>query len=758
MVGKERRVAMATMAKLYAAVSRSVRGQERYREIIGLLDATDAAVSLQLKRGDIDAVFMSFCRVLLASIDMATIKKGPWRSTESVIQEMRGSFDAASMPPPQTMYLSLGFAKGVDVQAAINDDRAAARLVAYALFHELGAPEPTLHVLQEDERLALVVYADCIDGAWTIFGTPLSLEQDGLTLAPVKLTLSKHRPGNPTAMKIHRVSSERVSDAGLSRTMVALALLGEHMPIAVPDRVSIASSGARSPVLREYENAQLELYRRVAKNAPRRYTRYGRTLLSILRTWSVVDDTVLIDGALMDVIHKDGVALTSKELRELVDAALSVFHEFEHGQVAADAIAVTCDGNANLLLTMKGYSAADHAKLINKELVPNKAGPDSPLIFARPAVELAALMGAKPSSSAQNTETGPYFARFAEVRMWDHDPATEGEVFNDQSKLAIYWALVYRLLVLQTKKAHACLARYIEWYTAAFHVSSPVKIAWSPPSKHGRQRVATVPLMSYVRAQPTLVRDLLGKRRVVARVFQRTSRDAFAVGSFVIGKPSIAWDDTIVPLRSVSEKAYKGLYGPFFSKAELTRMEVVPAQLDPLNGKTDRFRVTCAVRNVDRRRRKPDRDPSWTELAGATGATGAITSLAAAGVAVAAIASVANPAFAAGLATAAGFSSTAAASVAVGGAVGAGIVGASKLASSATKLDLGQIWNSFKERKKRERDIRDGGLDVEQSAGTPVHEELFDLRDFHSDPSVAMCQTALQNAYAAAGLLSAQTN
>jgi hypothetical protein len=734
--GKEARVALETIAALYAAVVRRVRGQKRrYREILAYVKEDESAVSSAVESAGpdaIDVVFESFCRLLFASIDMATIKAGPWRDPVSVMKEMRGSFDSV-MPPPQTMYLSLGFARGVDVHAAMGDDRATARLVAYALFHELGAPEPTLHFARfEDGSVALVVYADCIDGEWTIYSTPMGRSAAKLVFKKAELRLARPK----RSPVIFRVGSERVVDAGNTRTWVALSLLGRHTPIAVPDATSIGSTSAQSPILREYENAQLELYRRIARTFPRPYKRFGRTLLSLLRTWSVVDDTVVVDRALMDVIHKDGVALTHDELKVLVSAATDAFAEFDDSNDAIKKVTdVTCTGADKMVQPTSNKAHVEKSSIdaLNKELAMNEASLKQPgkhfLMLSMPAVELAARVGA--GKSALEVSSLSDGGMLAEVRKWNLEAGgAAAVVVSDQRVLLNYWALVYRMLVWQTKNAERCLGLYTSWYKRAFESKEPAYVVWDPPAV---QTVGTVPLMAYVRAKPVVGVSLLGRPHRVARAFQRTSRDSFRAGELVEGRMSVTWDKAAVSLRDVCTEAE--LYGPFYTEAELTREGGAARKLHTrANG--DKFRVKC------KRERYPEDDPGTPSTIWSTRnliAAGVVVGIGAGGVAAGLLS---TPLALTGLVTA----------NLVNGAVG---IRDSLRPISADGAKAADKKAEGAEDGKAKLNPQTMGFEESQSAGTAVLDDAFDMRSFLLDASVEMCSTALQNAYIAAGLLAA---
>jgi hypothetical protein len=645
----------------------------------------------------------------------------------------------------------------------MGDDRATARLVAYALFHELGAPEPTLHFARfEDGSVALVVYADCIDGEWTIYSTPMGRSAAKLVFKKAELRLARPK----RSPVIFRVGSERVVDAGNTRTWVALSLLGRHTAIAVPDATSIGSTSAQSPILREYENAQLELYRRIARTFPRPYKRFGRTLLSLLRTWSVVDDTVVVDRALMDVIHKDGVALTHDELKVLVSAATDAFTDFHDSNDANKKVTgVTCTGTDKMVQPTSNKAQVEMSSInaLKKELTMDEASlkKEQPgkhfLMLSMPAVERAARVGA--GKSALEVSSLSDGGMLAEVRKWNLEAGgAAAVVVSDQKVLLNYWALVYRMLVWQTKNAERCLGLYTSWYKRAFESKEPAYVVWDPP---GVQTVGTVPLMAYVRAKPVVDVSLLGRPHRVARAFQRTSRDSFRAGELVEGRMSVTWDKAAVSLRDVCTEAE--LYGPFYTEAELTREGGAARKLHTrANG--DKFRVNC------KRERYQEDDPGtpstiWGSFSGSdalgaaftlgTGAAFAATFAAPVSVAVAglyAAALVVDKGIAANVreakaGLAAGVTGTKA-------GIAAGVAGTNAgIAAGLTGIKAGVAYVGDAVRPTPTP--QPVGFEESQSAGTAVLDDAFDMRSFLLDASVEMCSTALQNAYIAAGLLAA---
>ena len=512
----------------------------------------------------------------------------------------------------------------------MEDERRATRLVAYALFSELGSPEPKLHVVDFGRGIGLVVYADCIGGRWTIYHTPLVRDvapfttRAGTVVPALRIDgvrLVRSRPKRTP--RIFRIDSGRVSNAGRTRTWIALALLRNFTPINVPANTSIGSGSSQPALLSEHDQAQLEVYRRIAQHFRAPYKRYGRTLLSILRTWGVVGDDVSVDRQLMDVIYKtneltDSVALTFEELDELVDAAVSA-HVDPHGPNSKLKSVVCTDTEPPIIKLNKGGLLA---AVINTVL--DSSDPAKGLVlFARPAAEIAAIF--TPAKAAENQTN----SQFTEVQGWDETLKTQDlpAVVTDETALRQYWALVYRMLMWQTLHARACLDRYKAWYSTAFEHNEPAYVVWYMPHARAHQSVGTVPLMSYVRTKPKSLPDIVGKDRPVIEVFQRTSRAAFKTGTFVVGGRSVIWDGT-ESLVSVSARAGLGLYGPYYTEKELTRVSSAAQSLGAHVERKDRFRVYCKRPVVTKA--TTDANPlevGWEAINGVSGAGGLVATI-----------------------------------------------------------------------------------------------------------------------------------
>ena len=278
---------------------------------------------------DADVAFGWIGRLIMASIELRT---GDELTTENKITEVMHMFETI-LPRIETVYVSLGFVKRADIRAAMQSVRRAKRLVAYALFSALGEKHAVLHIVRFDRhRIGLVVYAECIGGAWEIYYTPL--QQDTTKTPKLILDEVSLRSAKPkSAPQMYRIQSIRERDT--KRTEVALAVLSTDAPINVPDPNAIASPSTSPVLFTEYANTQLKVYREIAQRWARRpYPRFGRTLLSLLRTWRVAGEDVMVDVALLDVLYKiddhdDRVALTFDELKKMVESATNEYVNYQ---------------------------------------------------------------------------------------------------------------------------------------------------------------------------------------------------------------------------------------------------------------------------------------------------------------------------------------------------------------------------------------------------------------------------------------------
>jgi hypothetical protein len=752
---KESNVALGTMAKLYDAVARNIEIDGRFREIRAYVKEANEVVRGEKERRNLEALFRWFCRLLLASMDVANLKREPGWTSESIIAKMRPSFESV-LPKVETLYLYLGFVRAMHVRSA-HGQKAHTRLVAYALFSEMGAPKPVVHVVRwnvgsKTGETGLIVYAECIDGEWEIHYTPLLPATVPGAGAPVPVlqfdtvTIIKWRgqtrQNGKVALSIYSIESRRKSDAGNARVWAALSLLGRLVPISVPTPVSIESG---TPVLlNEHDQAQLEVYRRIAKHFRFPFPRYGRTLLSILRTWGVVGDEVSVDRALLDVLYKyegaECVALEFEELEQYVNEALEAKRVYD-GAAFDKVKSVTCTGD-KVLVKRKGRALNIKKEKINNELSTNGV-PD--VLFARPAAEFAAIMGA----GTRN----PVSVDFTKVREWDEGSQQPNPVVDDASRLLPYWGLVYRMLAVQTDNAKECLKKYKEWYEKAFESTEPVYIAWDRPNV---QSVATIPLMSYVTMRVQRGRSFVGTRPYTWRVYRRKSTTAFDAGKLVEG--TLVWHRTehIDSIR----KRNRDVYGPYFSEKEVRQFaESTDEPLRILRDherRGDSFVLKCQIRPITMAdtasydvvlafiaAQVPFERVKWAYLKVVNG-----SKLETTGAVVGGIGAVAATSLFAGASSWSAIATTgivAVGSGVTGAAVGAGLfIGVAGFASKIGSWVWGKLSRSALDYKRR----AEGG--EEPSAETPVKEEVFDLAAFFVDTTASACEVVRQNAYLAA--------
>jgi hypothetical protein len=783
-VDSEGRVMMRTLRRVYAVVSSRLKAQHR---VIGrMIEEADKIVKLAR---DADVVFGWVCRLMLASIEL---RDGSF-TTEEKITEIRSSFESV-LPRIETMYLRLGFVTAADVLLAMKSEKRAKRLVAYAMFSALGDAEPVLHVVRFDSvphTLGLVVFAECVDGAWSIYYTPLLVAvpqtppKNRLWIEKVQLV---HATPSRTPM-IYRIDSRRVPDVGHIRTFTALAMLSTDAPLNVPDPSAVASSSTSPVLYSDYDNTQLEVYRLIAKRLTKRpYPRFGRTLLSLLRTWGVVGDDVMVDRALLDVIYKadetnDRVALTPDELDELVESAREEYTYYEQTRdIAVPDITklntnIKCEkGNDTNSVTKSApvFTGANidtlnnelNGTLANVTVLPSH-------IFARPAADFASIVGisdlkanapwiekiysivlnGSDSAEAKLKRSSAQLTDVLGHRKPGDDDAKHKT--TDQAKLAVYWALVYRMLMVQSEHVDICLASYKDWYDKAFSVTSDVYVAWTgiyDTTVTGAgalmlQSIGTVPVDSYIVTKPDRrTNKLTQKRARVWTVYRRVSRASFIKGTFERRKPKVAWvadgvHRTLVGIDEVSTEAMKStIFGPYYTEKDAVSSPFSISKTQQLEVRAhveldDTFRIECERPPIEIAEFKPLGYFSWEVLAHITPAwawnketlkRGAINAATGGGI-------VAATYLATGVVAA------------VGGIVVAGAVGT----AGAAILGYRRAMESR----------RKGTLGAEAaSAAIPRLEETFDLNEFFKDTSTGMCSVVLYNAdHAARVVIAAMT-
>ena len=791
----ERRVMMRTLRRVYAAVSSRLKAQHR---VIGrMIEEADKRVGLAR---DADVVFGWVCRLMLASIEL---RDGKF-TTEEKITEIRASFESV-LPRIETMYLRLGFVTAADVLLAMKSEKRAKRLVAYAMFYALGDQDPVLHVVRFESvphTLGLVVFAECIDGAWSIYYTPLVVATPGtpprnrLWIERVQLV---HATPSQTPM-IYRIDSRRVPDVGHIRTFTALALLSTDAPLNVPDPNAVASSSTSPVLYSEYDNTQLEVYRLIGKRLTKRpYPRFGRTLLSLLRTWGVVGDDVMVDRALLDVIYKadetnDRVALTPDELDELVASAREEYEYYigMRGIAAADLTKlntnIQCANNKDSVTKSAPVFTDANIDTLNAELNSKSTSTDAVVelnhIFARPAADFASIVGVSSTGSGWTKQPAAIW-NWSKSFVYDTPDAklkrSSGQLTDvlgnrtpgdddakhkttDQVKLALYWALVYRMLMVQSSNVDKCLELYKEWYNKAFGVTSDVYVAWTGIYDDGAvgtvpglvlkpQSIGTVPVDSYIVTKPDRrTNELTQKRPRVWTVYRRVSRASFIKGTFERRKPKIVWvadgaHKTLIGIDEVSTESTSStnstIFGPYYTEKEAvsspfgkdkTRQRVLRAHVEL----EDTFRIECTRPPIEIDKILTWSD-TWAHLPG--GFFGILGS----GI------------LGSGLVSGAGLIATKGVLSVAGSLAGGAATGLVSIGAAAAGWTLGTIATGgfalgaggayWLGRRRAMESRRKGTLGAEAaSAAIPLLDDTFDLNEFFKDTSTGMCSVVLYNA------------
>jgi hypothetical protein len=598
---------------------------------------------------------------------------------------------------------------------------------------------------------------------------------------------------------IYRIDSRRVPDVGHIRTFTALAMLSTDAPLNVPDPSAVASSSTSPVLYSDYDNTQLEVYRLIAKRLTKRpYPRFGRTLLSLLRTWGVVGDDVMVDRALLDVIYKadetnDRVALTPYELDELVESAKEEYGYYEQTRDIPDITKlntnIMCEigTDANSVTKSAPVFTGANIDTLNNEL--NGVVLPSHL-FARPAADFASIVGAGTTGNGIFTKgtnwSKSFFVETTDAKLkrssgqltdlLGHRTPGDDDAKHkttDQKKLAVYWALVYRMLMVQSHHVDICLASYKDWYDKAFSVTSDVYVAWTgiydTTGALMLQSIGTVPVDSYIVTKPDRrTNELTKKRQRVWTVYRRVSRASFIKGTFERRKPKVAWvadgvHRTLVGIDEVSTEASKStIFGPYYTEKEAVSSPFSISKTPQLAVRAhveldDTFRIECArppieidtaLTFTDIWAHAPGGYGGWSVIgssivggSGAGLATYAATAATVATVAEGTVLPSTVPVVATGLA---GWTLGAAATgVGVGVLVGAAVAG-------------GAYWLA---RRKAMESRRKGTLGAEAaSAAIPRLEETFDLNEFFKDTSAGMCSVVLYNADHAARVVIAAMN
>ena len=765
---KTRTIMMRTLHHVAVVFAKRLESQH------GAIRAYVREVSEIVKREtDADIAFGWVCRLMFAAV---SLRDGAF-TTEQKIEEIRASFESA-LPAVETMYIRLGFVTESEIRVAMKSERRAKRLVAYAMYNALGESRPALHVVRFNQGvMGLVVYAECIDGAWTIYHTPLEniigAPRPKLRIETVSLRV--HKP--KVTPEIYRIESNVVTDAAHMRAIIALSVLTTDAPLNVPDPSAIASRSTSPVLFADYDNTQLDVYRDIAKwQAKRPYPRYGRTLLSLLRTWGVVGDEVTVDRALMDVIYKadennDRVALTSQELTRLVETAHTEYttHYPKPYTNQTNLKLVKCAQSSGTSISDTVAIDQQGAHVINGVLDAPTTG-NIKSIFGLPAAEFASFV------AIAEITTDPLKTRIEGARMdltkviglrkeketEEEKATTEGQdqkkeqtENEERQKLVKYWALVYRFLDTQSVNIHTCLDEYVAWYDKAFVNDSDVHVACD-----FRLCVGTVPVGAYIVAsakrKPSLFEE--GAKHKVWKVYKKKSATVFAKGEFKEKDTRVTWSTSGAKIDEILKRK-SSLWGPFYTEKEVLSSAGRGGITPILKSKQDDFRIECDRPNIEHEAvltnaqvfqydnwsnanymkwmydKAPTYQTTLTTLVGVAGAGLGYTGLAAA--------------LAPAAATAAVTGAVAAASGAIGLAGGVAL-------SEAGRRSYNYIYGSANQaNQQRVRDSKAKVYGAEMaSAEIPFIEQTFDLGAFFLDTTSAMCSVALQNAHLAARFVS----
>lgn len=742
---------------------------------------------------DADVAFGWIGRLIMASIELRT---GDELTTENKITEVMHMFETI-LPRIETVYVSLGFVKRADIRAAMQSVRRAKRLVAYALFSALGEKHAVLHIVRFDQhRIGLVVYAECIGGAWEIYYTPVQQDpkstKDRLILDEVSLRSAKPK----SAPQMYRIQSIRERDT--KRTEVALAVLSTDAPINVPDPNAIASPSTSPVLFTEYANTQLKVYREIAQRWARRpYPRFGRTLLSLLRTWRVAGEDVMVDVALLDVLYKiddhdDRVALTFDELTKMVKSAKNEYDEYQK----------PWDNDDNKKKRLKAIQAiekpderfsdevqikGDKMNKLNTILDNNIDMQDATnieTIMSRPAAELASFLSInvdvaktgiptlkgdtkiKEKLESENINltkvTGPKKQEDkAEAKPANENSAdaaekkaeeTDGVKKAERLKLGKYWAMVYKILHAQTNNIDKCLGKYREWYEKAFSNDTDVRVVWDIGKYDERQHLGTILVGSYIVGH--YKRDVIRRNEKVWVVYKKKSEDSFEKGMFKKGDDRVTWTDYGASLGKTSVRvadivsARRKMHGPYYTEKQVIRAILDPPK-DTLRAivEKNKFWIECDQPKIDSEWKiytQGDFLKYYITPRTTSDALNLVANIVSGVVALAAASTYATD------------YTTASTSALIGiaGAVPS-LYRSSTKTTSAIWGALGKAkflnWPVSKEYQEmlRENESKTIG-DEAASAAIPRVDDTFNLTEFGLDATPAMCALALQNAERAA--------
>jgi len=600
---------------------------------------------------DADVAFGWIGRLIMASIELRT---GDELTTENKITEVMHMFETI-LPRIETVYVSLGFVKRADIRAAMQSVRRAKQLVAYALFSALGEKHAVLHIVRFDQhRIGLVVYAECIGGAWEIYYTPVQRDHATSKLILDEVSLRSAKP--KSAPQMYRIQSIRERDT--KRTEVALAVLSTDAPINVPDPNAIASPSTSPVLFTEYANTQLKVYREIAQRWARRpYPRFGRTLLSLLRTWRVAGEDVMVDVALLDVLYKiddhdDRVALTFDELTKMVESAKKEYDDYqrpwdpdanktrlkaiqadEGSDKFSDAVPIAkekiptlntilddnIDGTAPTdIETIMGRPAAELASFLSIAVKPDKAGlpalPNGGIDkitnnLQSEDIDLTKVTGlTKQDGKEAAKATGAGGNQAGEAANDDEEAkkkaAEAAEAKGERLKLGKYWAMVYKILHAQTNNIGTCLERYREWYEKAFSNDTDVRVVWDIGKYDERQHLGTILVGSYIVGH--YKRDVIRRNEKVWVVYKKKSEDSFEKGMFKKGDDRVTWTEYGASLGKTSVSvadivsARRKVHGPYYTEKQVIRAILDPPK-DTLRAIVDKnkFWIECDQPKID---------------------------------------------------------------------------------------------------------------------------------------------------------------
>jgi hypothetical protein len=586
-------------------------------------------------------------------------------------------------------------------------------------------------------------------------------------------------------------------------------VLSTDAPINVPDPTAIASPSTSPVLFTEYANTQLKVYREIANRWARRpYPRFGRTLLSLLRTWRVVADDVMVDTMLLDVLYKiddhdDRVALTFDELKTMVESATEEYVNYQkpwdnddNKKKRLKAIQATeqPDERFSDEVQIKGDKMTKLNTILDNNIdAPNAANIET--IMSRPAAEIASFLSisvavakigtsdlkdeditnitnklqsenidltkvtgitkqkGKAELQASSALAGTTAAGTKEDQAAKKAEEAESAAGNERLKLGKYWAMVYKILHAQTTNIGTCLEKYREWYEKAFANDTDVHVVWDIGKYNERQHLGTILVGSYIVGSYTY--DAIRHREKVWYVYKKKSEDSFEKGMFKKGDDRVTWTEYGAALGKtsvraadiVSAKSTK-MHGPYYTEKQVIRAILHPPE-DTLRATVDKnkFWIKCE---------QPRIDSEWkiyTQRDVLKYYITPRTTFDALNLGANILSGVAALAAASTYAT----NSTSALTSALIGIAGAvpSLIKPSAKAVFSIWGTLGKAnflnWPASKERQEMLRENESNTIgDEAASAAIPRVDDTFNLTEFGLDATPAMCALALQNAERAA--------